>query len=273
MIIDILMIFLTILTIYGFFQYEEWFLNSRFINNKKCKSKKCKFLKFIAKVYFFPEVKGGSYVNINLPKNKEIFGIGYLRMSLFVFIIVFGTIVLFHGYSHNQEMNFINGNNPNLITVTGKLNKVRNKNKKAMYIYIEGHADNPLTVTLKRINNTNLKKYIGQSAYIKKYYVGLKQDKRIALLKINNETLISLNDTKNYVGNKNNKLIYGYILIILGLFLPWWRYRLYGFNGIDELIQVDKEIKKRGLNDMEALDNIEEIINTVRQNNLIIKEK
>jgi hypothetical protein len=57
-------------------------------------------------------------VNINLPKNKEIFGIGYLRMSLFVFIIVFGTIVLFHGYSHNQEMNFINGNNPNLITVT-----------------------------------------------------------------------------------------------------------------------------------------------------------
>jgi hypothetical protein len=51
-------------------------------------------LKFIAKVYFFPEVKGGSYVNINLPKNKEIFGIGYLRMSLFVFIIVFGTIVL-----------------------------------------------------------------------------------------------------------------------------------------------------------------------------------
>ncbi|VVM18913.1 hypothetical protein BSPWISOXPB_10155 [uncultured Gammaproteobacteria bacterium] len=184
MIIDILMIFLTILTIYGFFQYEEWFLNSRFINNKKCKSKKCKFLKFIAKVYFFPEVKGGSYVNINLPKNKEIFGIGYLRMSLFVFIIVFGTIVLFHGYSHNQEMNFINGNNPNLITVTGKLNKVRNKNKKAMYIYIEGHADNPLTITLKRINNTNLKKYIGQSAYIKKYYVGLKQDKRIALLKL-----------------------------------------------------------------------------------------
>jgi hypothetical protein len=27
------------------------------------------------------------------------------------------------------------------------------------------------------------------------------------------------------------------------------------------------------INDMEALDNIEEIINTVRQNNLIIKEK
>jgi hypothetical protein len=38
-------------------------------------------------------------------------------------------------------------------------------------------------------------------------------------------------------------------------------------------LELDKEIKKRGLNDMEALDNIEEIINTVRQNNLIIKEK
>jgi hypothetical protein len=47
--------------------------------------------------------------------------------KLVLFILFKVTVNGLSGYSHNQEMNFINGNNPNLITVTGKLNKVRNK--------------------------------------------------------------------------------------------------------------------------------------------------
>jgi hypothetical protein len=259
MLILIFILSLVIVLFITIINYESWFLKSKYGAPFKCQTKLSRKIQFLLKIYFVPEVRGGSYLNISMPRNKEIFSMGYVRMSLFGMLILFGMLTLSFEASQKIDYHVINQKNMQFYNINDTITEIKRYKKNYSIIYFE-KIDFPVKLDL---NFKDTETLINKKADIDYYLTPIFKDVKLVSVKLNGKTLYSLVDTIKKTRNGN--FFYGLLIILIGFLIPWWRYKLYQFKGVDLLIQVNKEIKKRDLSDVESLDNIEEIIGTARQ--------
>jgi hypothetical protein len=251
LLLNIIGILLFIFVMAQFVFYNQLFFKRIGINHSKNKSNSTRLWLF--KFFYFLEYKGTVYVNDLADRNKKVLGKGYVYLSLFgVFFFIVGVFFFADGLSYKLQLNAIENiqnKEQKMDYVSGIITLFKKQNDKVYKIRISNKKNNKINSNTFYLHNKNItKKMLGLGAearyYVTKRYF-FNERKHLATLSVNNKNILNLRQTHEYLKNHDGTglyiYVYGIIFMSLHFLMLWIRYHLYGFKGIDKLIEVKQQ--------------------------------